>query len=55
MTIEDKLRKLMEDFIKRHEISCAECIHQSDEPQIEATSLIESMCDIVGYHVFEED
>ena len=51
-------RALYEDvvsFIKYYEIVHAECIHQCDDIIINATALVQNVCDIVGYIDYEDE
>lgn len=52
---EKKLKKIIKAFIDKHEISCAEGVHQNDRVVIAATELIEELCDVVGYRKFEDE
>ena len=47
--------KLCKKFIKDNEISCPETICQSDKVIQNAYDFIEEICEIVGYHKYEED
>jgi len=38
-----------------HEIMCEESVYQTDEVILNATTLIASMVEVVGYHKYEED
>lgn len=44
------LLKLCEAFIAEQQISCADCIYQSDRVIENAYKFIADVCDIVGYH-----
>jgi molecular chaperone DnaK (HSP70) len=53
----DKAQRLfdhVQKFIKDQQISCAECVCQSDRVIENAYDFIEGCCDIVGYYEEEE-
>lgn len=50
-----ELYDLCVKFIQDNEIGCPEVIYQSDRVVEKSYELIESICDIVGYHQFTED
>lgn len=50
----EKLWNLCSKFIKDLDISCSETIYQSDRIVENSLELIEKMCDIVGYHKYDE-
>ena len=52
--MEEKLTELCKAFIKEQEISCAESVYQSDNVILNAYELIEGICEIVGYHEWED-
>jgi len=44
------LQKHCQEFIRDYQISCADTIYHSESVIENATSFIEGICDIVGYH-----
>jgi hypothetical protein len=50
----EKVLKIVEKFIKKQRIRCAEDVGQSDRVIINAYDLIEDLCNVAGYHN-EED
>lgn len=44
-----RVLKIVEDFIKKQEITCAETIWQTDWVIENAYKLIEDLCETVGY------
>ena len=42
-------------FIRDNEITCAETIYQKDSVITNAYEFIEGICDIMGYHAWEDD
>ena len=44
------LQNYCQEFIKDTQISCADAIYQSERVIENATSFIERVCEIVGYH-----
>ena len=43
------------NFIKKHDIGCAEQIWQTDSVLIAAPELVEEVCEIVGYVEYEDE
>ena len=50
----DQLWKVVEKFVKDQQISCPECVCQSDKVIENAYEFIGECCDIVGYYKCEE-
>lgn len=50
-----QLLQFCRKFINDHEINCPEVVYQSDRVVINAQEFIEKVCDIVGYHVHDEE
>lgn len=46
----DLLQKHCQEFIRDYQISCADTIYHSESVIENATSFVEGICDIVGYH-----
>lgn len=42
-------------FIEEHKPTCAEACHDKDRIHENATSLIEDICEIIGYFKYEGD
>ena len=55
MKLEKELLLLCQKFIKDNEIGCAESIYQSDRVILNSPDFIHDICELVGYHQFEED
>lgn len=55
MSKEENLWALCKKFIEDEKISCAESVYQTDSVIINAYELIEKICNIVGYHKYEDD
>ena len=55
MKPERKLLLLCQKFIRDNEISCSETVYQSDRIILNSPDFIREICDLVGYHQFEED
>ena len=51
----DTLWFLCKQFIEDQEITCGECVYQSDRVIENAYQLIEEICNIVGYYKDEEE
>ena len=51
----DALYDTVTAWIKKHDVNCSENIHQSDNVIANAYTLIEDICNIVGYAKVEED
>lgn len=47
--------EIVEDFIKKQEITCAETIWQSDWVIENAYKLIEDLCEVVGYYDYGDE
>ena len=52
---QQRLENLCKKFIKDQTISCSETVYQSDRVILNAYEFIESICDIVGYHEYEDE
>ena len=52
---EQQLLLLCQKFIRDNEIGCSESIYQSDRIILNSPDFIRKICDLVGYHQFEED
>lgn len=50
-----RLVAIVREFIDKHDITCAETIYQTDRVMEEATTLIEALCDAVGYKKDPDD
>ena len=55
MPKKDKLREIVEKFVKKQKISCPETIYQSDRVIENAYEFIKELCNEVGYHKYPED
>lgn len=44
---EEKVKKLIEDFIDRHRVSCAESVMQCDNPNLESPVLVGEIVDVL--------
>jgi hypothetical protein len=55
MKPEKQLLLLCQKFIRDNEIGCSESIYQSDRIILNSPNFIREICDLVGYHQFEED
>lgn len=51
----EKLFTFCQRFVREQEISCPEAVSQNDNVIEAAYEFIEGVCDIVGYHEFEEE
>lgn len=51
---ETDLNDLCKKFVEEHMITCPESIHQTDRVIVDAYSLIEQICEIVGYAESED-
>ncbi len=49
------LWNVCKEFVHRLEISCPEAIYQSDECWEKAPELVEGICEVVGYHRYEDE
>lgn len=47
--------EIVEDFIKKQEIACAETIWQTDWVIENAYKLIEDLCEVVGYYDYGDE
>lgn len=45
-----RLIKYIRNFIRKHEITCSETIHQSDRLNLAAPDFLDECCEIIGYH-----
>lgn len=54
MSKEKKLGKIIKNWIKENEVTCAESIYQCDRVQENMYELVEKLCKVVGYHSIEE-
>jgi hypothetical protein len=50
-----ELWKVCEKFIAEQQINCPESVYQCDNVILNAYSFIEDICNIVGYHKFEDE
>lgn len=50
-----KLLKIMQAFIEKQKISCAETVYQSDRVIENAYELIQDICDVVGYYKYDDE
>lgn len=48
------LKSKLEERFKALDITCAEAIYQTDRVQIEATTILEEIANIIGYNKDEE-
>lgn len=58
MTTDEQKEALWEAvtrFIDENQISCGEAIYQMDHVSENSLELIEELCDIVGYHEYEDE
>lgn len=46
---------LVDAFIAKHKITCAETIYQVDAVILNAPTFIEKLCEVAGYHVRPDD
>lgn len=51
----EKLLLLCQKFISDNEIGCFESIYQSDRIILNSLNFIHKICDLVGYHKFNEE
>lgn len=51
----EALEKLCRDYIQQQEITCSETIYQTDRVAETAMEFVESVCDMVGYWVPDEE
>ncbi len=49
------LRQIVDSFIEKQRISCAESIYQTDRVIENAYTLIEDLANVVGYYVEDAD
>lgn len=49
------LFKIVQDFIDKQDITCAETIYQTDWVIENAYEFIERLCNVVGYKVLDDD
>lgn len=47
----EKIKSLINNFIKKHRVSCAESVHQCDEPNLESVVLVGDIVDILNPHI----
>lgn len=45
----ERLYEFVKNYIREQKISCPECIHQSDEVNLNAPHFMQKCCEIVGY------
>jgi len=50
-----ELERVTVDFIETHTISCEEKVNQCDDVIINAYDLIAELCEIAGYHEWEDE
>lgn len=50
-----KLEAAVTGFVDKLEISCGETVYQCDRVILGALEFIDELCEIVGYHEYEED
>lgn len=43
------LAKVCLDFVNKHRITCPESIYQVDSIIVDSTTLVEEICNVVGY------
>ena len=55
MNKQEQLWALCEKFIKDQTVSCPESICQCDRVMENAYDFIEDICDLVGYHKYEDE
>lgn len=55
MKPEKQLLLLCQKFIRDNEIGCSETIYQSDRIILNSPDFIREICDVIGYHKFQED
>lgn len=48
------LLQIVQDFIQKYDITCPETIYQTDRVIENATTLIEELCDVVGYNPIDD-
>lgn len=53
--MEEQLKDIVERFVNKHEITCAESIYQDDEVIANSYQLMEELIQVVGYFVYEGD
>ena len=53
--MEKELKEIVERFVDRNEITCAESIYQDDEVIVNSYQLMEELIQVVGYFVYEGD
>lgn len=50
-----KLHEIVQTFVDKHRISCADAIAQNDRIIEGAYDLIEDLCNVVGYYEYPEE
>ena len=50
-----ELERVIVDFIETHTISCPEKVGDCDDVIINAYELIANLCEIAGYHEYEDE
>lgn len=51
----EELWELCKEFIEEQEISCSEAVFQTDHVIENAYDFITKICEIVGYHKYEDE
>jgi hypothetical protein len=51
----EKVLQLVEAFVKEQEVSCSEAIYQNDNVIVGAYEFIDQLCEVAGFHKFEEE
>lgn len=55
MASDAKLRGVCMEFVEHHRITCGEAIYQRDAIYEKAPELVESICQVIGYHPSEDE
>lgn len=53
--MEDRLTEIVKEFVREQRIYCPETIYQTDRVIVNAYEFIEKLCEVVGYHEYEDD
>jgi glutaminase len=51
----EQVLRIVQDFIRKQEISCSESVYQSDRVIENAYKLIEDLCNVVGYYDYDTE
>lgn len=51
----EKVKELITDFIKKHDVTCAESVYQCDAPNLASVELVGEIVDVLDPYVSREE